>query len=133
MSMTDPIADMLTRIRNANSIRRRTVDIPLSKMKVGVAEVLKRAGFIIEYRILEGEPKDRRIRVELKYGPDGEFVINEIQRFSKPGCRAYRGVKELPKVLNGLGISIISTSQGILSDDEAREKNVGGEVLATVW
>lgn len=133
MSMTDPIADMLTRIRNANSIRRRHVDVPLSKVKVGVADVLKRSGYIVDYRLLDGEPKDRRIRLELKYGEDGELVINEIKRFSKPGCRVYRGVKDLPEVLNGLGICIVSTSHGVLNDAEAREKNMGGEVLATVW
>ena len=133
MSMTDPIADMLTRIRNANGIRRNTVDIPQSKIKVGIADVLKRSGYIRDYRVLEGAPKDRAIRIDLKYGDGGEFVINEIQRFSRPGCRVYRKVGDLPKVLNGLGICIISTSVGILNDTEAREKNVGGEILATVW
>ncbi|MEZ6195998.1 MAG: 30S ribosomal protein S8 [Planctomycetota bacterium] len=133
MSMTDPIADMLTRIRNANAIRRRQVDVPLSKLKVGVADVLKRSGYIKDYRLLDGAPKDRMIRLELKYGEDGELVINEIKRFSSPGRRVYRGVNELPQVLNGLGICILSTSQGVLSDAEARDKNTGGEVLATVW
>ena len=133
MSMTDPIADMLTRIRNANAIRRRHVDIPLSKIKVGVADVLKRSGFVNDYRVLDGRPVERMIRIDLKYGQDGEKVINEIQRFSKPGRRMYRAVSELPEVLNGLGICIVSTSQGVLSDTEAREKNTGGEVLATVW
>ena len=134
MSMTDPIADMLTRIRNANAIKRRNVDIPLSKIKLGIAETLKRSGFINDFRVLEGErPVDRTLRIDLKYGPDGEFVINEIKRYSKPGCRVYRGVKELPRVLDGLGICILSTSRGIMNDAEARNGKVGGEVLATVW
>ncbi|MCA9320420.1 MAG: 30S ribosomal protein S8 [Salinibacterium sp.] len=134
MSMTDPIADMLTRIRNANSIKRKTVDVPMSKLKLGIAEALKRSGFVTDYRVLEAEsPKDRLLRINLKYGPDGEFVINEIKRFSRPGCRVYRGVEELPRVLDGLGICILSTSRGILNDAEARDKNIGGEVLATVW
>ncbi|MEE9393781.1 MAG: 30S ribosomal protein S8 [Planctomycetota bacterium] len=133
MSMTDPIADMLTRIRNATAIRRGHVDVPLSKLKVGVADVLKRSGFIRDFRVLDGRPVERMIRIDLKYGQDGENVINEIQRFSKPGRRMYRAVSELPEVLNGLGICIISTSQGVLNDAEAREKNTGGEVLATVW
>ncbi len=133
MSMTDPIADMLTRVRNANSIKRKTVDIPLSKQKIGIAEVLKRSGFIHDFRVLDGEPSERRIRIDLKYGPDGEFVINEIQRFSKPGRRVYRGVCDLPQVLNGLGICILSTSRGVMNDTEARQSNVGGEIHATVW
>ncbi len=133
MSMTDPIADMLTRIRNANSIGRKLVDVPLSKVKVGVAEALKRSGYIRDFRLLDGEPRERLIRIELKYGPDGEHVINEITRYSKPGRRVYSGVSELPKVLNGLGVAIVSTSRGILNDAEAREQNVGGEVLATIW
>lgn len=133
MSMTDPIADMLTRIRNANVIRRPAVDIPLSKVKLGIAEVLKRSGYINDFHVVEGDPKDRAIRIDLKYGPDGEFLINEIKRTSKPGRRVYSGVKEIPTILDGLGISIISTSHGVLNDAEARAKNVGGEVLATVW
>lgn len=133
MSMTDPIADMLTRIRNANAIRRRSVEVPLSKVKVGIAEALKRSGYISDYKVLEGAPVERRIQIALKYGPDGDFVINEIQRFSKPGRRVYRGVMEIPKVLDGLGVAIVSTSRGILNDAEAREQNVGGEILATVW
>ena len=133
MSMTDPIADMLTRVRNAVAIRRRTVDVPHSKLKVSVADVLKRSGYVADFRVLDGAPKDRLIRIDLKYGDDGELVINEIKRFSKPGRRVYRGAKDLPRVLNGLGICIVSTSQGVLNDSEAREKNAGGEVLATVW
>ena len=133
MSMTDPIADMLTRIRNANAIQRAVVDVPLSNVKVGIAETLKRTGFIADFKVLDGLPKERQIRISLKYGPDGEFVINEIKRYSKPGRRVYRGVTAIPVVLNGLGVAIVSTSRGVLSDVEARENNVGGEVLATVW
>lgn len=133
MSMTDPIADMLTRIRNANAIKRKTVDVPLSKIKIGIADAMKRCGYIRDYRVLEGEPCERVIRIDLKYGPDGEFVINDIQRRSKPGCRVYNGAREVRPVQSGLGVSILSTSQGIMSDSEARQKNVGGEVLATIW
>lgn len=132
MSMTDPIADLLTRIRNANAIKRAQVDIPASNIKRGIAEVLKREGFIRDYRLIEGDHQ-ATLRVYLKYGPDGEFVINKINRVSKPGRRVYRGLKEVPKVLNGLGIAILSTSRGVLSDTEAREKGVGGEILAEVW
>ena len=132
MSMTDPIADLLTRIRNANAIKLPQVDAPASKIKRGVAEVLKSSGFIRDYRIIEGEVQPT-LRVFLKYGPDGELVINEIQRVSKPGRRVYRGVEDIPKILNGLGIAILSTSKGILSDQDARKERVGGEVLAQVW
>jgi len=133
MSMTDPIADMLTRIRNANAIHRDKVDVPLSHVKLGIADVLKRSGYINDFKVIEGEPKDRKIRITLRYGPDGELVINEIRRYSKPGRRVYGGVKELPRVLDGLGICILSTSQGIMNDSEARSANMGGEFLATVW
>jgi small subunit ribosomal protein S8 len=95
--------------------------------------VLKRSGYINDFKVIEGEPKDRKIRITLRYGPDGEFVINEIRRYSKPGRRVYGGVKELPRVLDGLGICILSTSQGIMNDSEARSANMGGEFLATVW
>lgn len=132
MSMTDPIADLLTRIRNANSIKRPQVDLPHSNMKRAIADVLKREGYIRDYRLIEGEHQGL-LRIYLKYGPDGEFVINHIQRVSKPGRRVYRGTEAIPKILNGLGIAIVSTSQGILSDTEARTRHVGGEVLAEVW
>ena len=132
MSMTDPIADLLTRIRNGNSIKLPHVDVPASKIKRGVVDVLKQTGFVRDYRVIEGETQGT-LRVYLKYGPDGEFVINSIQRVSKPGRRVYRGVQDIPKVLNGLGISILSTSRGILSDQQARTERVGGEVLAEVW
>lgn len=132
MSMTDPIADLLTRIRNANTIRMPHVDIPASRIKRGIVEVLKQQGYIRDYRIIE-DGVQGSIRVYLKYGPDGEFVINSIQRVSKPGRRVYKGVEDIPEVLNGLGISILSTSKGILSDNDARSSRVGGEVLAEVW
>ena len=132
MSMTDPIADMLTRIRNANRIKLPQVDIPASSVKRGVADVLKKSGFIRDWRLIE-DSKQGTLRVYLKYGADGENVISVINRVSKPGRRVYRGIDEMPKVLNGLGISIVSTSKGILSDGDARQAHVGGEVLAEVW
>lgn len=132
MSMTDPIADMLTRIRNGNVIRQPHVDIPTSKLKRGVADVLKRNGFIRDYRVIEDDVQGT-LRVYLKFGPEGEFVINEINRISKPGRRVYRGVTDIPRILNGLGIAILSTSKGVMSDHEARQQKVGGEILAEVW
>ena len=132
MSMSDPIADMLTRIRNSNAIRQPQVDIPASKLKRGIADVLKREGYIRDYRVIEDETQGT-LRVYLKYGPDGEYVLNKINRVSKPGRRVYRSVTEIPKVLNGLGICVVSTSQGILSDVQARSAGVGGEILAEVW
>ncbi|HMS15441.1 MAG TPA: 30S ribosomal protein S8 [Planctomycetota bacterium] len=132
MSMTDPIADLLTRIRNANSIKRPQVDVPASNVKRGMVEVLKNSGYIRDYRVIEGDDQ-ATLRIFLKYGPDGEHVINKIERVSKPGRRVYRGVEDLPRVLNGLGISILSTSKGILSDQDARSQRLGGEVLAQVW
>jgi len=132
MSMTDPIADMLTRIRNANRIKRRDVKIPLSRVKVGIAEALKREGYIRNYSV-ESEAHRGWLTVDLKYGPEGEFVINKIERTSKPGKRVYGKVPDLKPVLNGLGVAILSTSKGILSDREARKQKVGGEVLCTVW
>lgn len=130
--MTDPIADMLTRIRNAVRIERSTVDIPVSREKIAVADVLQREGYIWDYELL-GEAPHGVLRLNLKYGPNGERVIQIIKRVSKPGCRVYKGSKELPQVLQGLGISIVSTSKGMLSNREAREQGVGGEVLATIW
>lgn len=130
--MTDPIADMLTRIRNAVRVERPHVDVPMSKVKRYVAEVLKREGFIWDLHEVEAEPV-KQLRIELKYGPNGEHVIQHVQRVSKPGRRVYFKAKELRPVLNGLGISIVSTSQGVMSDREARQKNVGGEVLCEVW
>jgi small subunit ribosomal protein S8 len=132
MSMTDPVADMLTRIRNANAIRKSDVSMPSSKVKLGIAEVLKREGFIEDFEIVE-KPVQNDIRLRLRYGSEGEYVIQRIERFSKPGCRRYAGGKEVPHVLNGLGIAVISTNKGVLSDRECRQQNVGGEVLCTVW
>lgn len=132
MTMTDPVADMLTRIRNALMRRRRSVDIPSSKMKVAIADVLRREGYIERYEVLPSKPQDV-LRVQLKYDRNGEPVIKQIKRESKPGRRLYKSVKELPRVLNGLGIGIYSTSQGILSDRECRSRRVGGEYLVSVW
>jgi len=129
---SDTVADMLTRIRNAVRTNRKTVKIPSSKEKVGIARVLKDEGYILGYDVVE-DSKQGILRVELKYGPRGEDVIQKIKRESKSGCRVYRKVEDLPRVLNGLGIAIVSTSQGILSDRECREKKVGGELLATVY
>jgi small subunit ribosomal protein S8 len=130
--MTDPIADMLTRIRNANAIRRDRVSMPASKMKVGIAEALKAEGFIESYEVVEGKPSSELV-VMLKYGPDGERVIRSVERVSKPGCRVYSRAQELPRVVRGLGIYVLSTPQGIVSDRNARKLNVGGEVLCKVY
>lgn len=129
--MTDPIADMLTRIRNAVRVERPHVDIPLSRVKLGLAEVLKREGYIWDYQEVDGEPL-KQLRIELKYGPNGEKVIQSIKRVSKPGRRVYSKCTELRPVLNGLGISILSTSKGMVSDREARQQKLGGEVLCEV-
>ena len=128
----DPIADMLTRIRNANSIKQETVLIPQSKTKLAIAEILKKEGFIVDYKT-NTQGSVSMIEVTLKYGPNGEKVIQGLKRISKPGLRMYANAEELPKVLNGLGIAIISTSKGIVTDKVARKMNVGGEVLAYVW
>ncbi len=130
--MTDPIADMLTRIRNAVSVERQHVDMPVSKLKRGVADVLKREGFIWDWKEVQSEPA-AQLRIELKYGPSGEHVIRQIKRVSKPGCRIYSRAKDLRPVLNGMGISILSTSKGVVSDREARQKKLGGEVICQVW
>jgi small subunit ribosomal protein S8 len=130
--MTDPIADMLTRIRNAVRVERPHVTMPLSKVKRGLAEVLKREGYIWGWQEVESEPV-AQLRLELKYGPNGERVIRHLKRVSKPGRRVYSGASSLRPVLNGLGISIISTSRGVISDREARQRNLGGEVLCELW
>ncbi|MGL6197631.1 MAG: 30S ribosomal protein S8 [Lachnospiraceae bacterium] len=133
MTMSDPIADMLTRIRNANTAKHDTVDIPASKMKVAIAEILVNEGYIIKYNIVE-DGNFKTIRVTLKYGADkNEKVISGLKRISKPGLRVYANNNELPKVLGGFGTAIISTNQGVITDKEARKLNVGGEVLAFVW
>ena len=146
--MTDPIADMLTRIRNANHIERPYVDMPGTKLKVAIAKVLVDEGFVLGYRVgkyvtTEGvkefvESNDMGeahvvLQVFLKYGPDGEKVIRHIERYSKPGLRVYQGYKDVRRVLDGLGIAIISTSRGVMSDRQAKKAKVGGEILATVW
>ena len=133
MVTSDPIADMLTRIRNANTAKHDTVDVPSSKMKVAIADILVNEGFIEKYDIVE-EGNFKTIRITLKYGVDkNEKVITGIKRISKPGLRVYAGKDELPTVLGGLGIAILSTNQGIITDKEARKLQVGGEVLAFVW
>lgn len=147
--MTDPIADMLTRIRNASAVERPAVEMPATHLKKGVAQVLKDEGFVLDYQVghyvtgadgkktfeATGDMTRPRavLRVFLKYGPEGERVIRHIRRVSKPGCRIYRGSTELPRVLDGLGISILTTNRGVVSDRQAREQKLGGEVLATVW
>ncbi len=130
--MTDPIADMLTRIRNAVRIERGAIEMPLSKVKHGVAEVLKREGYIWDFAVVDDKPVNL-LRIELKYGPNGERVIRHIKRVSKPGCRVYSKARDLRPILHGLGITVLSTSRGVVSDREARQKNLGGEVLCEVW
>ena len=130
--LTDPIADMLTRIRNAVVVKRPHVDVPASKLKRGLAEVLKREGYIWDCQEVEGEPSSQ-LRIELKYGANGEDVIQNIKRVSTPGRRVYRKAKEMKPILGGMGITIVSTSSGIYSDREARQKNIGGEVLCEIY
>ena len=147
--MTDPIADMLTRIRNASLVERPAVDMPATKVKVAIAKVLVEEGFVLGYRIGKyntdaqghkdfqevtglGEPHTV-LQVFLKYGPDGEKVIRHIERYSKPGRRVYQGYKDVKRVLDGLGIAVLSTSKGVMSDRQARQQKVGGEILCTVW
>jgi len=132
MAMSDPIADMLTRIRNANLVRHETVEVPASKIKRQIAEILKREGFIRDAEYIE-DNKQGIIRIFLKYGPNNERVITGLKRISKPGLRVYTKSNEIPRVLGGLGIAIISTSKGILTDKEARQLKVGGEVICYVW
>lgn len=132
MTMTDPIADMLTRIRNANVVKHETVDVPASNMKKELARILLEEGFVRGYDVIE-DGKQGIIRIQLKYGQTGERVISGLKRISKPGMRVYADKHEVPRVLNGLGISIISTSKGILTDKQARKENVGGEVICYVW
>ncbi len=131
MIMTDPIADMLTRIRNAVQARHDVVEVPANKEKVAIAKILKEEGFITNYSV-DGDVK-KVITITLKYGPNNEKVINGLRRISKPGLRAYAKVDSIPRVLNGLGIAIISTSHGLMTDKEAKAKHVGGEVIAYVW
>jgi small subunit ribosomal protein S8 len=132
MSMTDPIADMLTRIRNALAVGKPTVRMPSTKVKLSIAEVLKREGYVADFIFLEGTPQNE-LEITLKYGAEGEKVIQHIKRASRPGCRVYVKTEKIPQVLNGLGIAVLSTNQGILSDREARAKAVGGELLCIIW
>ena len=133
MTMRDPIADMLTRIRNANTAKHDTVDVPASKMKIAIADILVKEGFIKKYDVVE-DGNFKTIRITLKYGKDkNEKIISGIKRISKPGLRIYANKEDMPKVLGGLGVAIISTNQGVITDKQARELGVGGEVLAFVW
>jgi small subunit ribosomal protein S8 len=132
MSMTDPISDMLTRIRNATTVRHDRTDVPASKMKVEIAKILKQEGFIRTFKLLEEGPQGL-IRIYLKYAEDGEPVIHGLRRVSTPGRRVYRAADELPKVQNGLGVAVVSTNRGVLTDEQARGLRVGGEVLCEVW
>jgi small subunit ribosomal protein S8 len=132
MSMTDPVSDMLTRIRNATRVRHDRADIPASKMKVEIAKILKQEGYIRTFKELEEGPQGL-IRIFLKYAEDGEPVIHGLHRVSRPGRRIYRGADELPKVRNGLGVAVVSTNRGILTDEQARSLRVGGEVLCEIW
>lgn len=132
MIVTDPIADMLTRMRNALSAKHSSVSIPTSKIKLAICELLLNEGYIASYK-QEGEGIKSNIIVEFKFGPKGEKVINGLKRISKPGLRIYSNANDMPKVINGLGIAVISTSRGLMTDKQARQNNVGGEVLAYVW
>ncbi len=132
MTMSDPVADMLTRIRNANMVRHEKLEVPASNMKREIAEILKREGFVRDVEFVK-DNKQGIIRIFLKYGQNEERVITGLKRISKPGLRVYAKTNEVPKVLNGLGIALVSTSHGILTDKEARAKQVGGEVVAYVW
>jgi len=133
MSMTDPIADMLTRIRNACGAKHRRVDMPVSKLKVEIAKILKENNFIQDYKTLDTDEGKTTLRVVLKYAQGGQPVIREPPRVSTPGLRKYVGVSEIPRVRNGLGMAILSTSQGVMSDRQARQKRTGGELIALVW
>ena len=133
MTMNDPIADMLTRIRNANTAKHDTVDVPVSKIKLAIADILVKEGYVTKYEIVE-DGNFKNIRITLKYGATkNEKIISGLKRVSKPGLRVYKGKDELPRVLGGLGVAIISTNQGVITDKEARKLHVGGEVLAYVW
>lgn len=132
MQITDPIADLLTRIRNANSAKHETVDVPASNMKKAIVEILNEEGYIKGYKVIE-DGKQGVIRITLKYGANKEKTISGLKRVSKPGLRIYAGADEMPRVLKGLGIAIVSTSKGIMTDKKARAEHIGGEVLAFVW
>jgi small subunit ribosomal protein S8 len=133
MSMTDPIADMLTRIRNACGSKHRRVDVPLSRMKTEIARILKESNFIQDYQTVEVEEGKRMLRLRLRYAAGGQPVIRELKRVSTPGLRRYVGVNDIPRVRNGLGVAILSTSKGLMSDRQARQSRTGGELVAVVW
>jgi small subunit ribosomal protein S8 len=133
MNITDPIADMLTRIRNGNQARHETVAMPASNMKAEIARILKQEGFITSYKVTGEKATDKTITVTLKYGANNVRVINGLKRMSKPGLRVYADSEHLPRVLNGLGIAIISTSKGLMTDRDARKAKIGGEVVANIW
>ncbi|MEI6610347.1 MAG: 30S ribosomal protein S8 [Deltaproteobacteria bacterium] len=133
MGMTDPIADMLTRIRNANKARFKSVNVYMSKMNVSIAKVLKNAGYIISYDNVKDEKGQQMLKIALKYPDTKRAVITDIERISKPGRRVYVASDNIPKVLNGYGIAVLSTSRGVITDEEAKELNVGGEILCKVW
>lgn len=130
--LTDPIADLLTRIRNAIRVERPYVDMPFSRMKASIVDALKREGFVWDYETIDGEPS-KTLRVNLKYGPNGEQIIQHIERVSKPGCRVYVGVADVKEIRQGTGVSVLSTSRGVLSSREARKEGVGGELLCQLW
>ena len=132
MTMTDPIADMLTRIRNANTVGHKTVEIPASRIKKSIAGILLEEGYINGFEVIEDD-KQGVIKIEMKYGPAGEKVINGIKKISKPGLKVYAKACDVPRVLGGLGIAVISTSKGVISDKEARQLGIGGEVICYVW
>lgn len=133
MVMTDPIADMLTRIRNASAVNHEHVEVPASKMKLELARIFKEEGYIRDYKVIQGENKHPVIRIFLKYGPGKTRVISGIRRISKPGLRVYAKKDEIPRVLGGLGVAVLSTSKGVMSDRQARKLGVGGEVICYVW
>lgn len=130
--MTDPIADLLTRIRNAARVERPYVDVPFSKMKLHIVEALEREGYVWDHQVIEQSPVNQ-LRVNLKYGPNGEQLIQHLERISKPGCRVYVGVGDMREIRQGTGISVLSTSHGVLSNREARKEGVGGELICEVW
>lgn len=132
MSLSDPIADMLTSIRNANIALNEKTDVPASKMKEDIAKILKNEGYIVDYKLIDNN-KQGILRIFLKYGPDHSRTISSLRRRSKPGRRVYRKAKDLPRVVDGLGVAVISTPKGVLTDRQAREANVGGEVICEIW
>ncbi len=133
MSMTDPIADLLSRIRNAHMVKHDRVDAPASKLKLEVVKLLKEQGFIERFQLLEDDPVEKKLRIFLRYTKEGEPVIRHMKRISKPGRRVYRRADQIRPILNGLGVGIVSTSQGLLTDAQARERRVGGEILCEIW